>query len=72
MPGKVLAVEVADGARVGSGDVLVVLESMKMELQITAPTAGIVSGLAVEVGDRVGQGQALASIRAERQGEAPQ
>jgi biotin carboxyl carrier protein len=37
MPGTVLLVHVADGDAVAAGDVLLVLESMKMELAITAP-----------------------------------
>ena len=44
MPGTVLLVHVADGDTVAEGDVLLVLESMKMELSITAPDAGTVDG----------------------------
>lgn len=64
MPGKVLIVETANGQRVEEGDVLLVLESMKMELQITAPAAGTVEGLELEVGDRVAQGDALVAVAA--------
>jgi acetyl-CoA/propionyl-CoA carboxylase biotin carboxyl carrier protein len=62
MPGKVLAVEVAEGEEVAEGDVLMVLESMKMELQITAPSAGVVEGLRRSTGDRVSQGEPLLSV----------
>ena len=48
MPGTVLLVPVADGDSVETGDVLVVLESMKMELSIVAPHAGTVTGLALQ------------------------
>ena len=64
MPGKVLLIEVANGDRVEEGDALIVLESMKMELQITAPRAGTVEGLTLAVGDRVGQGDALLAVTA--------
>jgi acetyl-CoA/propionyl-CoA carboxylase biotin carboxyl carrier protein len=63
MPGVVLQVRVADGQRVGAGEVLVVLESMKMELAITAPHEGVVSDLSLAVGDRVARGQPLVSVR---------
>ena len=62
MPGKVLAVEVANGDRVDEGDVLLILESMKMELQIAAPQAGIVAGLELAVGDQVTPGQVLVAV----------
>jgi acetyl-CoA/propionyl-CoA carboxylase biotin carboxyl carrier protein len=62
MPGKVLSVAVANGERVGAGDVLMILESMKMELQITAPEAGIVEGLDLGAGDQVGPGQILVAV----------
>jgi acetyl-CoA/propionyl-CoA carboxylase biotin carboxyl carrier protein len=62
MPGKVLAVEVANGDSVEEGDVLLILESMKMELQIAAPQAGVVAGLEVAVGDPVAPGQVLVAV----------
>ncbi len=64
MPGKVLAVEVANGDAVEEGDVLLILESMKMELQIAAPRAGVVAGLDLVVGDQVTPGQALIAVGA--------
>jgi acetyl-CoA/propionyl-CoA carboxylase, biotin carboxylase, biotin carboxyl carrier protein len=65
MPGTVLLVHVADGDTVAEGDVLLVLESMKMELSITAPYAGTVTGLALAPGDRVALKQPLVAVVAE-------
>jgi biotin carboxyl carrier protein len=65
MPGTVLLVRVADGDHVKAGDVLIVLESMKMELSITAPHAGIVDGLALRPGDRVTRGQPVVAVHAD-------
>jgi acetyl-CoA/propionyl-CoA carboxylase biotin carboxyl carrier protein len=62
MPGTVLLVAVADGDLVAEGDVLLVLESMKMELSITAPHQGAVSGLTLAAGDRVALGQPLVAV----------
>jgi acetyl-CoA/propionyl-CoA carboxylase biotin carboxyl carrier protein len=62
MPGTVLLVHVADGDAVAAGDVLVVLESMKMELSITAPHDGVVAGLELAPGDRVGLKQPLVAV----------
>ena len=62
MPGSVLAVAVRDGDSVRAGDVLVVLESMKTELEVVAPAAGTVRGLAVAPGDRVSGGQVLVAV----------
>ncbi len=62
MPGTVLLVHVADGDEVSEGDVLVVLESMKMELSIAAPRAGVVAGLNLKPGDRVSLGQPLVAV----------
>jgi acetyl-CoA/propionyl-CoA carboxylase biotin carboxyl carrier protein len=65
MPGTVLQVRVQDGDTVAAGDVLVILESMKMELAITAPHDGVVSGVTLRPGDRVELGQPLVAILAE-------
>jgi 3-methylcrotonyl-CoA carboxylase alpha subunit len=64
MPGTVLIVRVADGDAVQKGDVLLVLESMKMELSITAPHAGTVDGLQLKPGDRVTRGQPVLAVHA--------
>jgi acetyl-CoA/propionyl-CoA carboxylase biotin carboxyl carrier protein len=62
MPGTVLLVNVADGDAVVEGDILLVLESMKMELPIAAPHAGTVAGLDLRPGDGVALGQALVAV----------
>ena len=53
MPGKVLATAVAEGDNVEAGQLLVVLEAMKMEHRIVAPAAGIVTKIHIEVGEQV-------------------
>ncbi len=62
MPGTVLLVKVVDGEQVRQGQVLLVLESMKMELDISAPRDGVVEGLSLRPGDRVGVGQVLLAV----------
>ncbi|WP_027008444.1 acetyl/propionyl/methylcrotonyl-CoA carboxylase subunit alpha [Conexibacter woesei] len=62
MPGTIWAVNVSNGDAVEEGDVLIVLESMKMELSITAPTAGVVEGLDLRAGDRVTLRQPLLAV----------
>jgi acetyl-CoA/propionyl-CoA carboxylase, biotin carboxylase, biotin carboxyl carrier protein len=64
MPGTVLLVHVADGDVVDEGDVLMVLESMKMELSITAPHDGVVDGVTLKPGDRVALKQPLLAVHA--------
>ncbi len=59
MPGKVIALVAAAGARVDKGAPLMILEAMKMEHTITAPAAGIVKAFHYEVGDQVGDGAEL-------------
>jgi propionyl-CoA carboxylase alpha chain len=65
MPGAVLATEVNSGDKVSKGDLLLILEAMKMEHRITAPTNGIVSQLHVATGDQVENGQLLVTLNQE-------
>ncbi len=53
MPGKIIEVRVAKGDRVHSGEALVVMEAMKMELKITAPADAEVAEVNVKVGEQV-------------------
>jgi acetyl-CoA/propionyl-CoA carboxylase biotin carboxyl carrier protein len=64
MPGQVLLVPAAVGDRVSTGDPVVVLESMKMELVLAAPIDGTITELTVAVGDRVSVDQPLARVEA--------
>jgi len=62
MPGNILKVEVNKGDKVKAGQILVILEAMKMENEIIAPCAGTVSNLSVQKGSTVSSGQLLCSI----------
>ncbi len=59
MPGSVLDVKVSVGDQAADGDVLVVLEAMKMENELTAPQAGTVKQVLVKKGDTVNSGDPL-------------
>ncbi|MGA1703856.1 MAG: biotin carboxylase N-terminal domain-containing protein [Ilumatobacteraceae bacterium] len=59
LPGTVIAVAVEAGQNVEADQVLMVVEAMKMEHQITAPAAGVVSEVRFAVGDRVDMGDLL-------------
>ena len=59
MPGSVLDVKVAVGDQTAEGDVLIVLEAMKMENELTAPQAGTVKEVLVKKGDTVNSGDPL-------------
>jgi propionyl-CoA carboxylase alpha chain len=65
MPGAVLATEVTSGDKVSKGDLLLILEAMKMEHRITAPMNGTVSQLHVATGDQVKNGQLLVTLKQE-------
>ena len=56
-----LAVE--DGQEVAEGDLVVVIEAMKMEQPINAHKAGVVSGLTAAIGETVGAGAVLCDIK---------
>lgn len=62
MPGVVLKVPARVGDRVAQGDVVIVLEAMKMEVNATATVAGTVASIEVKQGDQVANGQRLATI----------
>ena len=62
MPGSVVAVHAAEGAQVARGEVLMVIESMKMELQITAPYDGAIAAMHVAPGDQVALDAVIASM----------
>jgi 3-methylcrotonyl-CoA carboxylase alpha subunit len=65
MPGRVIALLAEAGARVAAGQPLIVLEAMKMEHTIKAPSAGIVEAFRHRVGDQVEEGEELVVFRAE-------
>ena len=63
MQGTIVKVAVEDGAEVAEGDVIVVLEAMKMEQPLKAHKAGTVTGLSAEVGTSVGNGEVICDIK---------
>ena len=62
MPGTILKINVSVGSQVKKGDVLLILEAMKMENEIMAPSDGKVLAVSVKAGDAVEAGTALVSI----------
>ena len=62
MPGTILGVNVKDGDSVKRGQVLVILEAMKMENEIQAPCDGVVSGMSVGVGSTVEAGASICFV----------
>jgi acetyl-CoA/propionyl-CoA carboxylase biotin carboxyl carrier protein len=63
MQGTVVKVAVEEGQSVEAGDLIVVLEAMKMENPVNAHKAGVVTGLSVETGAAITQGTVLAEIK---------
>lgn len=62
MPGSVFKLVASEGAQVKEGDVVLVLEAMKMEVDVTAPCDGVVGALKVGQGDQVTSGMTLALV----------
>lgn len=62
MPGKILSVKTEVGASVKKGDVLIVLEAMKMENEIVAPEDGTVASVNAQAGSQVESGDTLVTL----------
>ena len=62
MPGLIVAVPVTEGQVISKGDVLIILESMKMQNELKSPRSGKVARLRVKPGDSVEHRDALLSV----------
>ena len=65
MQGTVVKVAVEEGQTVAAGELIAVLEAMKMENPVTAHKDGVVTGLAVEPGAAITQGTVLCELKGE-------
>ena len=62
MPGLIISIPVREGQRVNRGDVLVILESMKMQNELKSPRQGKIDRICVKIGENVDQNQLLLSV----------
>lgn len=62
MPGKILGIKTQVGAAVKKGEVVIILEAMKMENEIVAPQDGTVASIAVSVGASVESGEVMVTL----------
>ena len=62
LPGNVLKVLVTEGDSIAEGDVIAVVEAMKMETEIKSPVSGTVKSVEIEVGNKVQTGQVLVTV----------
>jgi biotin carboxyl carrier protein len=62
IPGQVVEVNVKNGDTVTAGDTLIVLNSMKMNIKVDAPTDGVIAELDLAVGDSVSKAQTILQI----------
>jgi biotin carboxyl carrier protein len=63
MPGMVVSIPIEEGQKVEKGDVLVILESMKMQNELKAPRAGSIGRIRIKPGESVEQRQILLSVQ---------
>lgn len=63
MPGKILSVKTSVGAAVKKGEVILILEAMKMENEVVAPEDGTVASISVSDGASVESGDVLATLK---------
>ena len=59
MPGSIIDIKVNIGDSVNEGDVLVLLEAMKMENEVTAPVSGVIKSIAIQKGASVNTGDIM-------------
>ena len=62
--GKVWKIEAAPGTALAAEETILILESMKMEIPVDAPSAGVLAEILVAEGDSVAEGQVVAILRA--------
>lgn len=62
MPGNIFKVECSVGQTVNAGDVLIILEAMKMEIEVNAPSGGTVQSISATVGTAVNTGDVLVTL----------
>ena len=62
LPGNVLKVLVSEGDSISEGDIIAVVEAMKMETEIKSPVSGTVKSVEIEVGNKVQTGQVLVTV----------
>ena len=62
LPGAVLKINISEGDMIEEGDVLLVLEAMKMETEIKSPKSGKIASVEVNVGEQVKNGQVLVTL----------
>ena len=72
MPGKIIKVNVSEGDAVVAGQILVIIESMKMEQNIKTPVTGTVKSVHVTEGQQVDLEEALIEVEPEEKGEKDQ
>ncbi|MCT4508029.1 MAG: acetyl-CoA carboxylase biotin carboxyl carrier protein subunit [Tepidibacter sp.] len=63
MPGKIVSIQVKEGEIVKKGQVVCILEAMKMENEIVSPSNGKISSISISQGQNVSAGESLVSIR---------